>query len=90
MKPLGDVGKERLVKHPTLYRTLQVDGSIFCREAGPKDAPALLLLHGLPSSSRMFELSEPEAYRRDAPTAQVVRGFDSSRRGTAKGGFHAL
>jgi len=44
------------VKHPTFYRTLQVDGlSIFYREAGPKDAPTLLMLHGLPSSSRMFE-----------------------------------
>ena len=40
----------------TSYRTLQVDGlSIFYREAGPKDAPTILLLHGLPSSSRMFE-----------------------------------
>jgi Alpha/beta hydrolase family len=44
------------VSHPTLYRTVKVDGlSIFYREAGPKDAPAILLLHGLPSSSRMFE-----------------------------------
>ncbi len=41
---------------PTFYRTIQIDGlSIFSREAGPKDAPTLLLLHGLPSSSRMFE-----------------------------------
>src|SRR6202451_135375 len=49
-------GKERPVEHPTLYRTVQIDGlSIFYREAGPKDAPTLLLLHGLPSSSRMFE-----------------------------------
>ena len=49
-------GKERSVTHPTFYRTIQVDGlSIFYREAGPKDAPTLLLLHGLPSSSRMFE-----------------------------------
>jgi pimeloyl-ACP methyl ester carboxylesterase len=32
-----------------------VDGlSIFYREAGPKDAPILLLLHGFPSSSRMY------------------------------------
>jgi pimeloyl-ACP methyl ester carboxylesterase len=45
-----------LVKHPTLYRTTKVDGlSIFYREAGPRDAPTLLLLHGFPSSSRMFE-----------------------------------
>ena len=44
------------MEHPTFYRTTQVDGlSIFYREAGPKDAPTLLLLHGLPSSSRMFE-----------------------------------
>src|SRR5258706_3213289 len=49
-------GKERPVKQPTLYRTIQVDGlSIFYREAGPNDAQTLLLLHGLPSSSRMFE-----------------------------------
>ena len=49
-------GKERPVKQPTFYRTIQVDGlSIFYREAGPKDATTLLLLHGLPSSSRMFE-----------------------------------
>jgi pimeloyl-ACP methyl ester carboxylesterase len=40
----------------TVYRTTRVDGlSIFYREAGPRDAPTLLLLHGLPSSSRMFE-----------------------------------
>lgn len=48
--------KERTVGHPTFYRTIQVDGvSIFYREAGPKNAPVLLLLHGVPSSSRMFE-----------------------------------
>ena len=51
----GD-GKEDPVEYPTLYRTTQIDGlSIFYREAGPRDAPTLLLLHGLPSSSRMFE-----------------------------------
>ena len=38
------------------YRTVMVDGiSIFYREAGPKGAPTLLFLHGLPSSSRMFQ-----------------------------------
>ena len=38
------------------YRTVNVDRlSVFYREAGPKDAPTILLLHGLPSSSRMFE-----------------------------------
>ena len=44
------------MRNPTYYRTIKVDGlSIFYREAGPKDAPTLLLLHGFPSSSRMFE-----------------------------------
>jgi pimeloyl-ACP methyl ester carboxylesterase len=44
------------MKNPTFYRTIPVDDlSIFYREAGPKDAPTLLFLHGLPSSSRMFE-----------------------------------
>jgi pimeloyl-ACP methyl ester carboxylesterase len=48
--------KEPPVELPTFYRTTQIEGlSIFYREAGPKQAPAILLLHGLPSSSRMFE-----------------------------------
>ena len=37
-------------------RRTQIDGLFICyREAGPNNAPTLLLLHGLPSSSRMFE-----------------------------------
>jgi pimeloyl-ACP methyl ester carboxylesterase len=49
-------GKEDSGEHPTVYRTTRIDGlSIFYREAGPQTAPTLLLLHGLPSSSRMFE-----------------------------------
>jgi pimeloyl-ACP methyl ester carboxylesterase len=43
------------VANPTYYRTVDVDGvKIFYREAGPTNAPVLLLLHGLPSSSRMY------------------------------------
>ena len=38
------------------YETVNVDGvDMFYREAGPKDAPTVLLLHGFPSSSRMYE-----------------------------------
>lgn len=38
-----------------LHRTVKIDGlDIFYREAGPKDAPAVLLLHGFPTSSHMF------------------------------------
>src|ERR1700719_1039584 len=44
------------MEQATFYRRVQMDGlSIFYREAGPKHAPTLLLLHGLPSSSRMFD-----------------------------------
>ena len=44
------------MQQQVFYRTVTVDGlSIFFREAGPKDAPTILLLHGLPSSSRMFQ-----------------------------------
>jgi pimeloyl-ACP methyl ester carboxylesterase len=48
--------KEPTMATHTTYRTVNVDGlNIFYREAGPRDAPTILLLHGLPSSSRMFE-----------------------------------
>src|SRR6202453_4362688 len=46
----------RSVDQQVSYRTVMVEGiSIFYREAGPKSAPTILLLHGLPSSSRMFQ-----------------------------------
>ncbi len=48
--------KDKAMEQQIFYRTLKVDGlSIFYREAGPKDAPTILFLHGLPSSSRMFQ-----------------------------------
>jgi pimeloyl-ACP methyl ester carboxylesterase len=48
--------KDKAMEQQIFYRTVKVDGlSIFYREAGPKDAPVILLLHGLPSSSRMFQ-----------------------------------
>jgi pimeloyl-ACP methyl ester carboxylesterase len=48
--------KESKMEQTIFYRTVKVDGlSIFYREVGPKGAPVILLLHGLPSSSRMFQ-----------------------------------
>ncbi|MCX6954174.1 MAG: alpha/beta hydrolase [Verrucomicrobia bacterium] len=40
---------------PVRYQTAKLSGlDIFYREAGPKDAPTILLLHGFPTSSNMF------------------------------------
>jgi pimeloyl-ACP methyl ester carboxylesterase len=45
-----------LAQEPIAYRTVRVDGlDIFYREAGPTNAPVILLLHGVPSSSRMYQ-----------------------------------
>lgn len=41
---------------PVTYHTIRADDQeIFYRETGPKDAPVVLLLHGFPSSSRMYQ-----------------------------------
>jgi hypothetical protein len=43
------------------YKTAQVDGlKIFYREAGDPQSPAVLLLHGFPTSSHMFRKLIPE------------------------------
>lgn len=55
----------------TRYRTKEIDGvKIFYREAGQPDAPAVLLLHGFPTSSHMFRNLIPilaDGYRVIAP-----------------------
>jgi pimeloyl-ACP methyl ester carboxylesterase len=47
---------DSLERNQTLYKTAKVDDNldIFYREAGPGDAPTILLLHGFPTSSHMF------------------------------------
>ena len=53
------------------YKTVRIDGvNVFYREAGPADAPVLLLLHGFPTSSHMFRNLIPllaDRYRVIAP-----------------------
>ncbi|MBA2920660.1 alpha/beta fold hydrolase [Sphingomonas sp. MAH-20] len=54
----GGSGKaaEAATRTPTSYHWVRVGGlNLFYREAGPRDAPTIVLLHGYPSSSRMYE-----------------------------------
>ncbi|MFI2202545.1 alpha/beta fold hydrolase [Streptomyces sp. NPDC020192] len=57
--------------HQVHHRTVTVRGlDVYYREAGPADAPVLLLLHGFPSSSHMFRELIPllaDRYRVIAP-----------------------
>lgn len=62
-----------------LYKTTIVDGvKIFYREAGPADAPTILLLHGFPSSSHMFRNLIPALADRYHVIAPDYPGFGQS------------
>ena len=51
MNTLPGIGQERV-----FYKTVQVGAlNIFYREAGPANGPVILLLHGVPTSSRMYQ-----------------------------------
>lgn len=63
----------------TSYHWSSVDGvKIFYREAGPKDAPTLVLLHGYPSSSRMWDSLIPLLADRYHIIAPDYPGFGRS------------
>ena len=63
----------------TAYHRITVDGTgIFYREAGPKDAPTILLLHGYPSSSRMFATLIPLLANKYHLVAPDYPGFGES------------
>lgn len=63
----------------TRYRHADVDGlKIFYREAGSKDSPTLLLLHGFPTSSHMFRNLIPALADRYRVVAPDLPGFGFS------------
>ena len=55
------------------HRTATVDGlSIFYREAGPGDAPTIVLLHGFPTSSFMYRDLLPQLASRYHVIASTI------------------
>src|SRR6202012_4433848 len=61
------------------YHRVEVKGvGVFYREAGPKDAPTIMLLHGFPSSSRMFDSLIPLLATRYHLIAPDYPGFGHS------------
>ena len=73
------------------YRTVDIEGvKVFYREAGPANAPTLLLLHGFPSSSHMFRNLIPALSDRYHIIAPDYPGFglsDAPERGQFRYGF---
>ncbi|HJY37561.1 MAG TPA: alpha/beta hydrolase, partial [Steroidobacteraceae bacterium] len=65
---------------PTVhYHTSNIDGvNVFYREAGPADAPAIVLLHGFPTSSNMFRNLIPALADRYHVIAPDYPGFGQS------------
>ncbi len=69
----------RVVKPEVFHRTTKIDGlDIFYREAGPKDAPVVLLLHGFPTSSHMFRNLIPDLADKYHVVAPDYPGFGNS------------
>ena len=61
------------------HRTQKVDGlDIFYREAGPKSAPTVVLLHGFPTSSQMFRNLIPKLADKYHVIAPDYPGFGQS------------
>ena len=61
------------------YKTVTIENvDIFYREAGPKNAPTILLLHGFPTSSQMFRNLIPALAERYHVVAPDYPGFGNS------------
>src|SRR5271168_1497830 len=58
------------------FKTIETDGcKMFYREAGPAEAPAVLLLHGFPTSSHQYRELIPRLATRYRVIAPDLPGF---------------
>ena len=68
-----------LQNYPVRYKTIRLNElDIFYREAGPQNAPTLLLLHGFPTSSNMFRNLIPRLATTFHVVAPDYPGFGQS------------
>ena len=75
----GEKANSSISVTQTLHKTINIDGvEIFYREAGPADAPTILLLHGFPTSSHMFRNLMPALADRYHLIAPDYPGFGNS------------
>jgi pimeloyl-ACP methyl ester carboxylesterase len=66
-------------QHPVHYKNIRLNElDIFYREAGQQDAPAILLLHGFPTSSNMFRNLIPRLATSFHVVAPDYPGFGQS------------
>ena len=66
-------------QHPVHYKTSRLNElDIFYREAGPEEAPTILLLHGFPTSSNMFRNLIPRLASSFHVVAPDYPGFGQS------------
>jgi len=76
MNPIKSIRQEN---QQIYYRSATVDDvEVFYREAGPKDAPVVLLLHGFPTSSHMFRNLIPQLADNYHIVAPDYPGFGQS------------
>ena len=80
LTPTGAAGGPAEAQTPTVYhRTIEIDGlDIFYREAGSRENPTILLLHGFPTSSHMFRNLIPALADRFHLVAPDYPGYGNS------------
>jgi pimeloyl-ACP methyl ester carboxylesterase len=75
MEMVEESAKDLLIPRASTHR-VEADGvKVFYREAGPSDAPVVLLLHGFPTSSFQYRELIPRLADRYRVVAPDLPGF---------------